>query len=141
MLIWHVTLYIGMFNNSKRLKKSKKVTLKLVIFSVDFSHRWLRISETNDHTKILESNDYVFKFFVILRFYRKTSISRSTVWHKKIQPNMTYHLKIDLCNPNILASSVVSRNINTLCEKPKEKMTGFPVTFLKKTCFKAFWYC
>ena len=30
-------VYVCMFNNMERLKKSKKVTKKLVLFSVDFS--------------------------------------------------------------------------------------------------------
>ena len=50
-----VHMYICMFKNSKGLKKSLKVTLKLVIFSVDF--------ETTDHTKILECHDYIFNVF------------------------------------------------------------------------------
>ena len=64
-----VCMYVCMFNNNKGLKKSNTVTQKFVIFSMDFSHRWLRISETTDHTKILEPQDYVFKVFVILIFY------------------------------------------------------------------------
>ena len=47
------------------------MTLQLVIFSVGFSHRRLRISGTTDHTKIIESHGFFFKVFVILRLYSK----------------------------------------------------------------------
>ena len=54
-------MYISMFNNSKGLKKSKmKNYTEIGNFSVDFFHGWLRISETTDHTKMLESQHYVF---------------------------------------------------------------------------------
>ena len=43
---------------------------------------------------------------------------------------MTKCLKKDYCNPNILVRSVVSRIINTLCEKPTKKITDFCITFL-----------
>ena len=34
-----VSMYVFMFNDSKGLKKTKTVTMKLVNFSVDFSHQ------------------------------------------------------------------------------------------------------
>ena len=61
---------------------------------MDSSHRWLRIFETTDHTKILESQDYGFKVFVILIFYRKKRPFQEVQCDKtKIPPNMTERLK------------------------------------------------
>ena len=49
----------------------KNVTQQMVIFSVDFSHRELKIFETTNYAKIVESQEYVFKVLVILIFYRQ----------------------------------------------------------------------
>ena len=97
-------IYVCMFNNNKGLKKSNKVTLHLVIFFIEFSHRWLRISKTTDHTKLLESKDYLFKVFVILRKYRqKRQFQEVQCDTTKIQPNVTKCLKTYFPNHKILA--------------------------------------
>lgn len=73
MLIRFVTLCVCMYvyQYQKATKKNYKVTHKSAIFSLVFPHRWLRISETTDHAKILDSQDYVFKVPVILGFCRQ----------------------------------------------------------------------
>ena len=60
-----------MLNHRKRQTKKFGVTHKLDIFSVDFTQRWLRISETINHAKILGLQKHNFKDSVILVFNRK----------------------------------------------------------------------
>ena len=68
-------MYVCMLTNSKGLTK---------------------ISVANDHTKILESHDYVFKVFVILRLYgQKRQFQEVQSDKTKIQPDMTKGLKTD----------------------------------------------
>ena len=58
------------------------------------SHRWLRISKTTDHTKILDSQDYIFKDFVILRLYgQKRQFQEVRSDKTKTEPDMTKCLK------------------------------------------------
>ena len=110
--------------------RKKKVTQKSSFFSVDFSHSWLGLSETTDHTKILEFQVYVFKISVILRSYRPKGQFQEVQCDKtKIKPNMTKCLKTDFYNPNILAWSVVSWISNTLCKNSFRENNCFVLLF------------
>ena len=83
----------------------------MVIFSVDFSNRLLRISETTNHAKMLESQEYVFKVPVILIFYgQKHQFKEVQYDQTKIQLNMTKCLKT-----KFLISCLTE--IHTLCAK------------------------
>ena len=142
LVCYIVQMYVCMYvcwTTAQGWKKSKKVTQKSSFFSVDFYHRWLRFSETTDHTKILEFQVYVFKISVILRSYGPKGQFQEVQCDKtKIKPNMSKCLKTDFCNPNILAWSVFSWISNNLCKNSSEKITGL-CYFLK--FLLAFWYC
>ena len=58
-----------MLNNSDR-QKNYRVTQHFYIFSVDFTQRWLRISETINDGKNFKSQKLVFKDSIIFGLHR-----------------------------------------------------------------------